>query len=130
MIYTDEMNQTLNTNLAKNLQRLRKLKQWTQRDLGDLLHVDHSMVARWENGKVFPRSKTLQRLAEALEVPVDQLMSETQNGANLANIPDQELAELLGQISVLEQRDLDALKTVLEGMLTRHQLKQMMHKSR
>ena len=125
MTYTPGMDDALNANLGKNILRFRKLRQWTQRDLGDLLQVDHSMVARWENGKVFPRSKTIHKIAEALEVTVDDLL--TDGGG--ARIQDPELVELLSQIPILEPKDFEALKTVLSGMLTRHQLRRMMGKA-
>ena len=112
---------------GKNLMRLRKLKDWTQRELAELVSIDHSMVARWENGKVLPRSATIQRLAEALEVPVDDLLTAfSDNTARYANgIDDPQLAELLSNVSVLETRDKEALKAVLEAMFVRYSLKEM-----
>ena len=128
LTYTPGMDDALNANLGKNILRFRKLRQWTQRDLGDLLKVDHSMVARWENGKVFPRSKTIHKIAEALEVTVDDLLTDG-GGAGVSRIQDPELVELLSQIPILEPKELEALKTVLSGMLTRHQLRRMMGKA-
>ena len=113
---------------GKNLMRLRKLRDWTQRELADLVSIDHSMIARWENGKVLPRSATIQRLAEALEVPVDDLLTAfSDNTARYAanGIDDPQLAELLSNVSVLEARDKEALKAVLEAMFVRYSLKEM-----
>ena len=62
----------------------------TQRDLSDLIQVDHSMVARWARGKLFPRGKTIQKLADALEITVDDLLTEG-GGAGVSRIQDPEL---------------------------------------
>jgi transcriptional regulator with XRE-family HTH domain len=122
------MDEKLASTLAKNLVRYRKLRQWTQRDLGQLLDVDHSVVARWETGKVFPRSKTLQKIAETLETTVEELMTGTET-SSLASVLDPEMLELFHQIPMLETHEQQALKTVLEGMLTRHRLKKMIKAS-
>ena len=127
LIYYQSMKNDLAVAFGKNLMRLRKLKDWTQRELAELVNIDHSMVARWENGKVLPRSATIQRLAEALEVPVDDLLTAfSDNTARYANgIDDPQLAELLSNVSVLETRDKEALKAVLEAMFVRYSLKEM-----
>jgi transcriptional regulator with XRE-family HTH domain len=113
--------------LGQNIARLRRLKRWTQRELAEALHTDHSMVTRWERGKVAPRPDTLERLAEAFGISVDELTL----GAPLApsqffaRLEDPELSALLAQVDVLDQRDRDALKAVLEAMLTRSRLREM-----
>jgi len=112
---------------GKNLTRLRKLKGWTQRELADLINIDNSMIARWENGKVLPRSATIQKIAEALEVPVDELLAAfADNPARHHNgLDDSELVELLNNVAVLEARDREALKAVLEAMYVRYSVKEM-----
>lgn len=111
--------------LGKNIARLRRRKHWTQRQLADLLHTDHSMVTRWEKGKAVPRLATLERLAEVFEVSTDELSGQVVPAASMPALQDPELSSLLHQIPTLDQRDREALKAVLEAMLTRSKLREM-----
>ena len=111
--------------LGKNIARLRRRKHWTQRQLADLLHTDHSMVTRWEKGKAVPRLATLERLAEVFEVSTDELSGQVVPAASMPVLQDPELSSLLHQIPTLDQRDREALKAVLEAMLTRSKLREM-----
>lgn len=45
-------------------------------ELAELLEINQSAVAQWENGKTAPSFKRLKKLAEALECSVDDLMKE------------------------------------------------------
>jgi len=121
------MKTELTVAFGKNLMRLRKLKGWTQRELADLINIDNSMIARWENGKVLPRSATIQKIAEALEVSVDELLVAFADNPTLHHngLDDSELAELLNNVAVLEARDREALKAVLEAMYVRYRVKEM-----
>ncbi|MGE0492314.1 MAG: helix-turn-helix domain-containing protein [Vulcanimicrobiota bacterium] len=47
----------------------RKQKGLKQRELADLVGVSQSYVASWETDRVNPRMGTLEKVAEALEVP-------------------------------------------------------------
>jgi transcriptional regulator with XRE-family HTH domain len=61
--------------LGKKIALTRKLKGITQRQLAEKLHIDPAMVTRWEKDQVHPKSSTLQRLADALELSADELAS-------------------------------------------------------
>lgn len=56
------------------LSELRKKKNLTQKDLGDLIHYSDKNISKWEMNKSFPEDeKTLSALAEALGVKVKDL---------------------------------------------------------
>ena len=56
------------------LSELRKKKNLTQKDLGDLIHYSDKNISKWEMNKSFPEDeKTLSALAEALGVTVKDL---------------------------------------------------------
>jgi transcriptional regulator with XRE-family HTH domain len=85
------------------------------------------MVTRWEKGQTVPRDETLERIAAALEVTVEELITAERKGPlrlpGLAE--DQELVQLLSQLHALEGRDIDALKVFLDAMLTKARIRQM-----
>ena len=78
-------------------------------------------LVRWENDQARPRPKALEHLAEVLEVPLEELISE-ESESSVENIDDPELQDLLGQIHELSTGKLEALKTVLRDMITCEQI--------
>lgn len=53
-----------------------------QADLAEELDVDISTISRWENDKNLPSSKMLQKIAEALKVSTEFLLSGNENDKN------------------------------------------------
>ena len=53
---------------------LRKQHGWTQKDLAERVGVTDKAVSRWETGRGFPDVCCLAALAEALEVPISELV--------------------------------------------------------
>jgi len=105
---------------GESLERLRKERGLTQSQLAVKLDINQSLVAKWESGKVQPRSATLERLALVLGVEAEELLSGQfgKVSASLRNV-DPKLMELMGQVHRLAVADRDALRQVLEAMLTR-----------
>lgn len=60
---------------GKVISQLRKDKGLTQKELADKVGVSDKAVSRWETGKNYPDIETLQRLAEVLDVSVNDLLS-------------------------------------------------------
>lgn len=52
----------------------RREKGWTQSELAEKLHVTDKAVSKWERGLGFPDIKTIEPLAEALDVSVLEIM--------------------------------------------------------
>ena len=104
------------------IQQARKKAGLSQKQLGEKLGLSASMIGQWENDLRNPKSKTLQRIATALNVPIYDLMDdyspivrELRNGAitleQLAaelGVPKERILELLN----LEIDDPDFLKEV------------------
>lgn len=53
---------------------IRKEKGWTQSELAEKLNVTNKAVSKWERGLGFPDIKTIEPLAEALDVSVLEIM--------------------------------------------------------
>lgn len=64
-----------NNEFGKRIVQLRKEKGFTQKELADKLNVSDKAVSRWETGKNYPDIETLQQLATALDVSVNDLLS-------------------------------------------------------
>ena len=111
--------------LGQNIAELRKARNLTQRDLAQKLGVSQSHIARWETERSQPRRKALEELAEALEVTVEEIRSGGKESLKVAlDIEDKELLSLLQELRNLSGKELEALKTVLRGLLSRSRIEQ------
>ena len=73
---------------GKNLIQLRKMHQLTQEALAEKIGVTRQAVAKWESGDSVPDLQTGRKLAEVLNVSLDELVSfETDNSAGLMMPP-------------------------------------------
>ena len=61
--------------IGKNIQTLRKRKNWTQEALAEQLGVSRQTVAKWESEESAPDLALAARLASVLDVPLDDLVS-------------------------------------------------------
>lgn len=61
--------------IGKRIEELRKSKGWTQQKLGDLADITREQISRYEHEKQDPDFSTVVRLAQALEVSVNSLLS-------------------------------------------------------
>lgn len=59
--------------IGENIKEIRKEKRLTQKQLGDKCNINESNIRKYENGKQNPKFETLQKIADALEVPIQQI---------------------------------------------------------
>jgi transcriptional regulator with XRE-family HTH domain len=116
--------------LGKTIARLRKRRGMTQNDLASAMEVHPSLIPRWEGGQVQPRAKTLEKLANVLEVTLQELMAGDYTGlsASFTEVDDPELLEMFGQVHKLDKREREALKVFLGAILTRTQMAEVIHR--
>ena len=60
---------------GEKIRMIRKAKGLTQKALGEALGVTQATIQQLESGKRNPKFNTLQRIADALNVPVEELIS-------------------------------------------------------
>ncbi len=60
--------------LGQNIKRIREQKGMTQGDICRALNLDRGYVSSVESGKRNPTLSTLKKLADALKIPVDELL--------------------------------------------------------
>ena len=64
----------ISAKLGQNMKRIRAKKKMSQGDISRALEVDRGYISNIENGKKNPTLATLQKLADALGVPPDELL--------------------------------------------------------
>ena len=94
----------LNSIFAETLRKLRDDKGLTQRQLGQQMFVNHSTVARWENGSRLPDASMILRLADCLGVDAGtlfQLAAQSEDSINVIMVDDSKVILSEG-LAVLE----------------------------
>ena len=94
----------MNILFAETLKKLRKEKGLSQIQLGNLMFVNNSTVARWESGRRLPDAAMITRLSKVLDVDVSTLLStaaESDESPNIIMVDDNK-AILSESLFVLE----------------------------
>ena len=88
----------------ENLKTLRKQKGFTQEELAIRVSVVRQTVSKWEKGLSVPDADALQRIADVLDVGVNELLGAdfTQNADN--NDVAQQLARINEQLAIKNRR--------------------------
>lgn len=116
-------------NVGERIRAARKQAGMTLEDVADKLGIKNQSVAQWETGRRKPKYGTLQRIADALHVPIESLLSDQTRDAYETDSLKLEEArmELEAQFNkdmddlrkIQKERDklmLEADKTVLEAI--------------
>lgn len=106
---------------------LRLERDLTQKELAAKVGVSQSYLARWESGKVMPRPRALRKVARALDIEPEELIEgERVELERTLGIQDSELLELFQEVQHLNNQELEALKTLLRGLLSRSRMERML----
>ena len=70
---------TIMTDFAENLRKFRKIKKYSQAELGRKLHYGSKTIANYESGRNEPSFRDLIRLAEVLDVTPNELLGIEKN---------------------------------------------------
>jgi len=116
----------IQTRLATNLKIARKAKGFSQQNLAERIGAHLTHINRVETGKCSPSIDLVAKIANALGVSVDSLISENSEGIKDVHIEDKDLAERLRLLETLEKHERDALITVMDGLLTKHRMRKFL----
>lgn len=93
-----------NYDLGNRIYELRKQKNLSQKELGNLLGVSNKSVSKWENGVTVPKTETLVKLAGILGVsPQELLQGKTDDHFTLRQLSSQ--TNELFLTNEIEQKD-------------------------
>lgn len=98
---------------AENLRKLREKRGLSQKQLGNQMFVNHSTIARWENGSRLPDAVMILRLSRCLGVDVNtllQLAARSESNHHIIMVEDSKII-LTDGLAVLEEVIPDATIT-------------------
>lgn len=108
--------------LKENMKKIRKNKGWSQSDLADKIGIHLTHVNRIEKGKINPSLDVAFKIAGALGVSLDSLISDNEDNFQEVKIEDKDLAQRIKLIDKLEHEDRLALIRVIDSMLTKQKI--------
>jgi len=73
-IYTISKHMGVDLMIEKNIKKFREQKNITQSELAEKLNVTRQAVSNWETGKTQPDIDTLHKIADMLEISIDELI--------------------------------------------------------
>ena len=85
--------------LGENIRALRKARGLSQQELAERLHVVRQTVSKWEQGLSVPDADMLVRLAECLEVSVEELLGAPKPESTAPLEPQAVLADKLSSLT-------------------------------
>ena len=104
------MNQTA---IGGYIARKRKEQNPTQEQLSEQLGVSNKTISKWENGKCMPDYSLIQKLCEALDVTLPELMDGEDAAENSVRVyDDEQILDLLRRTQELERQ-----KNILYGLV-------------
>ncbi len=95
----------MNFLFAETVKKLREGKGLSQKQLGQLMFVNHSTIARWENASRLPDAAMILRLANSLGVDANelfQLAAQSEESPNVIIVDDSKVI-LNDGVAVLEE---------------------------
>lgn len=104
--------------ISSNIQRLRELKNFSQKEVAAAMGIPQGQYSRVENGKVEPSISTLERLAIALDVSITEFFKTGMDmDINLS------LLEKIRLIDTLDKDERKAIETIIDMAISRKTLK-------
>ncbi len=109
----------------ETLRELRKSRGLTQARLAELHEVSPRVYNRWEIGSAAPRLDTLAKIADILNVTLDELVGRTEATSEVV-IQNPKLHTLYREINGLSDEDQRALVILLDSLIKRSQMGQVL----
>lgn len=109
---------------SEKVVRLRKERNWTQVQLAERLGMTVNQIKRYEKGKSAPSLEAIKKLVTAFGVSADDLIFDNGKGIAAQKL-DPDLLKRFEKISRLPQKEREAVETMLDGIIIKNQLNDM-----
>ncbi len=111
---------------AGRLREHRESRKLTQARLAELLEVSPRVYNRWETAAAAPRLDTVVRIADILEVSIDELVGRKEPQEPQFRLHNPKLHQLYQEIDRLSDEDQQALVILLDSLVKRSQMGQVL----
>lgn len=105
--------------IAKNIKRLRKLKGLSQKEICNTTGIPQGQYSRIENAKVEPSVSTIEKLAKAFEIPINEIFITNDINADI----DMSLMEKISLIDTLGEDEQKAIFKMIDLAIANKRLR-------
>ncbi len=109
---------------AENLKKCRTQRGISQDEIAKKISIHPVQFSRYERGQSVPSIEVVQKIADALEVSIDQLVYGDQDNKAEQSISDRELLSMFQKIQLLNERQKETVKDFLSSYILKTDLKQ------
>jgi transcriptional regulator with XRE-family HTH domain len=88
--------------MGDKIQKLRKERDWSQKQLAEMIGTSGPIIGRYERGEMIPSVEVAKKLADSFKVTLDYLVDDTDS---VADIKDKVMLQRLTDIEKLDQKD-------------------------
>jgi transcriptional regulator with XRE-family HTH domain len=113
---------------SERLKLLRSARNITQARLAELLAVDPRVYNRWERGTALPQFDTVVKIADILQISLDELAGRTETTSE-PKIHNYELLNLYHQVDDLPDEEQQALVLVIDSFIKKTQMSKVVNKT-
>ena len=110
---------------AERLKTLREARGLTQARLAEHIGVNPRAYNRWERGNFVPQLETLIKLADVLDVTLDELTGRAEVQSSPA-VRNPKLRELYGKMDALTDEDQQALVILMDSLVKRSNMTRLL----
>ena len=111
---------------GKRLKKARQNKDISQSELGKIVGIHYTQIGRYESKGVKPSGEVLAKIANALGVTSDFLMSGSSQDQAEATLSDRELLSQFQRVEQLPQDKKNIVKELLDSFLLKCDLQKRM----
>ncbi len=112
-------------NFASNLKVFRAGKKISQEELANKIGIHPNHLSRYERGLASPSIDVVQKMAEAFEISIDQLVFGMEQNID-ASINDRELVSLFKKVQLLTDKQKEMVKEFLSSFVLKTNLQQQL----
>ena len=109
--------------IGDNIKKAREAKGWSQKEVALSLKMDQSQYSKIENNKTDPHLSTIEKIAEALGVSIEELFTAEKVFKDV-DCFDKSLVEKIQLIEQLDDTEKKSVFSIIDGLVTKQRLKQ------
>jgi len=114
---------TVTIDFGKRLKELRRAKGLTQLQLAELLNTSQRMIAHYERQNNRPRIDKIKAIAEALNVPIEELVGSEEKNGRKTNKEEEVSFGIMKRVKVIEKlplRDQRAIFRLINSLANKN----------
>jgi len=115
-----------NMPFSEKLSKMRNDRGLTQQQMAAMIGVGIAQVRRYEKGNSSPTLEVIKNIAKTLGISADELIFDKGEGVPNTRIMDKKLLEQFEMVSKLKPHDKEAIMTIIDSMIIKDRLEQVM----